>query len=563
MSRAKPKKKMNPRERMLAILLGVFVAGYLLWPMVRGYLITPIESRYDELAKLDEDIVGKKKLELLTLADAAQIGIWQSRSLPPDPLDAQRAYLGWMVDLATHAGLETPVVTTTQPVGHGGVYSTISVDIVAEAEFDTLVRFLFLAQRTDLMHRVARIELDSTGRSTNDPLEVHIVTEGCALSDAEPRSVLFPRTQLADAAGKNVDQFVPSTTEGFPVEPGFEIQIGGEFARVIEIDGGRWTLERGLHESLPRDHAAGATVELVPVSEAWTDRSLESYAALLQRNPFAEPRRYTPSVSPVSDIRISRGDTARTRLRVSGYDTSLGEPRFEFAGDAEPGMTFDAESGEFAWTPNDDVPATSYEIVLRATVPGLAEPVDKSFDIVLVEPNAAPRLADAGSHSVVQGGELRFVATATDPDEGQMLRYELRNAPDGATIDARSGTVTWRVPIDFSPGESRLSIRVEDDRGASDSIDVPVTIRENSARSTFLVGAINRDGEREAWLLDRKTGEKRVLREGVAAQIAGVESFVLVIGQDFVLIEQDEVTYRLDLGQSLENLEEQVDEPAN
>ncbi len=556
----KKKQGMNARERLLAFGLAGAVGIWFLGPGVWSFFATPLENRWSDVEKLQESVELRELEEFQTTSDERRLRSWGVRSLPPDPLDAQRTYLAWIDDLVAESGFETFTTQPAAPVRFGDVYATVSVDVQGEATFDAVSQFLFHAQRANLMHRVASLHLTSTGRSANDPVEVHVVVEGFALLSAPPKSVLFPTTILAAPLDGSANTLRVGETKGFPSKPGFEIRIDGEYARVTELDGSTWTIDRGLHRSRTRGHDEGTRLQYVNVVPEWREVTFDEFTERLrEHNPFALPRQYEPRVSPPRDVTIVRGETATTRVRASGYDSTLGTPAFRLAGKPQPGMTLDESSGEFRWSPGEDVPADDYEVQLAVTVPGLPEPVTESFSVTLREPNASPVLGELDSFQVTQGGVLRFTATAEDADDDG-LRFSLSDAPSGASIDAETGEFSWSVPTDFEPGEQRIEVRVEDDRRASDRRTVTVTVREDTARSIFLVGAINRGGDREAWLLNRKTGEKSVLKEGLPAEVGGVPSFVLVIGRDFVLLQQDDTTYRLDLGHSLEDLVEQRDE---
>ncbi|WGO96915.1 choice-of-anchor A family protein [Saccharophagus degradans] len=97
----------------------------------------------------------------------------------------------------------------------------------------------------------------------------------------------------------------------------------------------------------------------------------------------------------------------------------------------------------------------------------------------------------------------------TDADRGDLLSYQLVNAPDGMHITERTGYITWQ-PNDSLAGAHEFSIVVTDLRGASTSIDTsfevvvnqsPVIISTPSLTAmenvnyTYQIEAIDPDGD--------------------------------------------------------------------
>ena len=74
--------------------------------------------------------------------------------------------------------------------------------------------------------------------------------------------------------------------------------------------------------------------------------------------------------------------------------------------------------------------------------------------------NSAPVLHAIGSQSVFLAQTVAFVATASDPDPGQALRFSLdAGAPPGATIDPVTGAFTWTPS---AIGTTVITVRVTD-----------------------------------------------------------------------------------------------------
>lgn len=78
--------------------------------------------------------------------------------------------------------------------------------------------------------------------------------------------------------------------------------------------------------------------------------------------------------------------------------------------------------------------------------------------------NRAPQFSAEPPSMSSDGKVLRVQVSASDPD-GDALRFELAQAPAGATIDA-TGAVAWPLPAhDARPGEIHVTVRVSDGKG--------------------------------------------------------------------------------------------------
>jgi hypothetical protein len=552
----------NKREKALGIGLVVVLVGWILWSTVDGFLFGRIRTQSARVDELEKSVAIKTAQRDRAMLAEHQTGMWQALSLPPDPRDAQRLYQEWITDIVTVLGFEAPKVTPGQRLPYRGVYTTVAVEIEGDATYETIVRFLYHMQRTSLMHRIAKVELDGNGTSPAVPLHVKITAEGFSFAKAAPRSRLLATTRLAAPLEREGKVVRVEGTEGFSSKPGFEVRLGGEFARVTAIDGDEWTLERGLHRTRTASYPEGHEVEMVLVATAWRERSLDDFEEFLGNNPFALPRRYEPTVSRLVGQTLYRGDAVNTKIAASGYDPARGEPRFELLAGGEVGMAVDAATGALTWTPAEDLDFGTYSARVRVTFPGFETPIERAADFVLRDRNAPPALAAIDDITVTQGEFVSFTAAATDP-EGDAVTYQLSGAPAEASIDPGTGEFLWPVGPEFSPGTHEFEVVAEDASKLEGRRKVSVTVRENAARFTILVGTVARDGEREAWLFDQTTKTRTTLHEGTREMIGGIDSFVLVIGQNFVLFQQDDTTYRLDLGRALSEMQEQVAAPAS
>ena len=111
------------------------------------------------------------------------------------------------------------------------------------------------------------------------------------------------------------------------------------------------------------------------------------------------------------------------------------------------GMSIDANTGMFSWTPTESQGGLAPSVTITVTDNGTGNLTDsETFTITVGDTNLAPVLGAIGNQSVNEGATLSFTATATDADlPGQTLSYTLDAASIalGMSIDANTGMFSW------------------------------------------------------------------------------------------------------------------------
>jgi hypothetical protein len=85
--------------------------------------------------------------------------------------------------------------------------------------------------------------------------------------------------------------------------------------------------------------------------------------------------------------------------------------------------------------------------------------------VVLGQLNRPPAFTSSPRTEALIGHSYVYQATATDPD-GDPLTFSLLAGPDGMTVDAATGKVTWS-PSAADAGNQSVALRVEDGRGGA------------------------------------------------------------------------------------------------
>ncbi|MCA9194793.1 MAG: VCBS repeat-containing protein, partial [Planctomycetales bacterium] len=132
--------------------------------------------------------------------------------------------------------------------------------------------------------------------------------------------------------------------------------------------------------------------------------------------------------------------------------------------DSPGGMILDAATGEIRWAPNSDQVGLQ-RVLLRASdgQGGIAEQVF-SIGVEPARTNAPPVFTSDPNTTISASESLHFQVNAIDRDH-DTLRYRLVAGPDGASIDAITGAVTW------DPREQALAMSRT--LGESRSVTVP------------------------------------------------------------------------------------------
>jgi len=289
---------MQRREKILAIALTVVVLGWGGFGLVERVVFGPFKERASRKTALAANIEKQEDEQLRVLRAERQLKDWVARSLPPDPVAAQRLYLAWLTDLCQVCGFSSPSLSPERRVAPNKVYVSVRVTIEATATFPQICNFLYQFRRTDLLHRIADLTLQAEGTSPTSPIKVTLIAEGLSLKEAPPRDYLFPRTELAAAAQTSDNLLKVAETKNFPAKGEFHVRAGSELLIVQSTEENAWTVVRGVDGTTASSHAQGTAVELVPIFSGMKDRKFEDLAQVSKNNPFAKPEKPRPPDPP-------------------------------------------------------------------------------------------------------------------------------------------------------------------------------------------------------------------------------------------------------------------------
>jgi Tfp pilus assembly protein PilO len=179
---------MKKRERLLMVIVGVMVAGYLGHMLFNRLLQAPLAAKYERVEKLKRDITKKQGQLRRARQASAKLAGWQEQSLPSNQERAASLYQEWLLDLVGKAGLKTPNVDSGAPVVRKGVYSMIPFSIRGRGTIEQLTRFLYEFYSANHLHQVTRINITPVPKSNE--LDLSLAIEALALVDANDATKL-------------------------------------------------------------------------------------------------------------------------------------------------------------------------------------------------------------------------------------------------------------------------------------------------------------------------------------------------------------------------------------
>lgn len=562
---------MKRGEKLLVGGLVVAVGGFLSIGMINSTILEPFQEKSRNIAELEKAI--KTKGDELLLLGRAQKSIKEFKSicLPPDPgkskqptaLNAQRQYVEWLVDLGQLCGFEAPRVTPGGTIAKGNVYISVVGKIEAEARYDQLVMFLDLFYRTNLLHRISKLHVTTKVFEGDPILKVSIDAEGLALIDAPSRRTLFPQTTLADEISEDATTVEVGDQTDFPKEPGFRIQIKGEYLKVTAIDGSKWTVERAVERSHPDAYAKGATIDLVQMNPKQLNRSLDDFRKMIASNIFVKP-------APPYKIRFGPLERAFTRGRsndfiipIQGYDTAKGKPEFSIVGSAPTGLRID-KSGKVTWRPGQDVAPGKYPVKFQVRHASASDgALMETLTIRVRDPNNL-KLVGEKSPKVYLNRPWTFLPelVATDSKPIQFTWKLGDKPPKGMTINNKTGELKWTPGDETEIGETTISLILTDNDSPPQlsTLNLKLDVQDDAAEFTRLTGIFALGDKKRIFLTDQSTDKKTELREGDKFSISDLSGTIKRIGVKSVLITLGPNEVRWEVGQSLRDVQTTMNE---
>ncbi|MCA9000174.1 MAG: putative Ig domain-containing protein, partial [Planctomycetaceae bacterium] len=552
---------MQQREKILAGVLGASLVGWLGLPMLEDQFLAPLNELELRETQVQESIDKKFAQRKALSAKDAELTGWKGISLPPDPLDAQRLYQEWLINIAQQCGFEQPMkVTLERRIPQGETYVTIPIKLETKAKLQELALFLERFHSVDLLHRIASLQVTSPASEGDPELTVVLVAEGASMTNAESRTRLFAQAECEQDVSKETQTIEVFNETGFPEEAPFRVRIGEEFLNVIEKEGQTWKVQRGVAKTFAADHPAGSAVEHFPLKAEQSDD--QDVVAMWSQSLFTKPApeiQYDLKLASTNPPPAVRGREWRWKLDLSGWNPAYGSPNYELVSAPEK-VKLNERTGELSW--NVESGANVGDVSIEALVwgtNGRNAGFAPSVKVKVRDPNRPPVVEGPQRMTFYIGRESRVSVQANDPDGTSTgLKYELEAAPEGMTINSSTGEIRWNPPETLAPQDFNVSVKVTDSDELAESVtrQIPVTLQEDSARFTYLTGTIQgSSGQHRVMITDRITNRRLTRHVGERVQVADLDLLIKEIGNDYMIVSLGEDPYRIEFEQPFAAME--------
>ncbi|MBL8040314.1 MAG: cadherin-like domain-containing protein [Chthonomonas sp.] len=206
--------------------------------------------------------------------------------------------------------------------------------------------------------------------------------------------------------------------------------------------------------------------------------SLEA-AVTITINPVNDP----PVIQPPANTTIDEEKQGSLQFTASDlYDNPPNNPITIELVSGPPGTSM-SSSGVLTWTPTEAQGPETYPVTIRATDSGTPKlSSTMTYNVTVREVNKAPVVATIPSQTIDELREVKATATATDADlPAQALKFGLRNAPAGMTMNQDTGVLKW-IPSEVQGPAIHLFYVTATDGVDTSETPVTYTVKEvNSA----------------------------------------------------------------------------------
>ena len=223
-------------------------------------------------------------------------------------------------------------------------------------------------------------------------------------------------------------------------------------------------IQTGVLRWQPQSNQLGQQQVIVRLLDSYGDYSTQSFTLAVNGtntpvNVLSNP------ITRVAVGQVYTYDVAAVDPENSSLTYSLGR--------RPDGMTIDA-TGKVQWTPTQ---VGSYDIDVSVTDnQGATTTQTYRLEVGSTAINYAPNITSTPGFVANVGGVYQYQVEASDPD-GQTLRYQLLESPQGMTIDAANGLLTWTTPVN---GNYQVVLAVFDSEGLGVTQGYTLTAKTNS-----------------------------------------------------------------------------------
>ena len=171
-----------------------------------------------------------------------------------------------------------------------------------------------------------------------------------------------------------------------------------------------------------------------------------------------------PVLAQVAPQVVHEGETLSVVLAANDADTPSQTLRFALGANAPAGVNVDGTTGLLTWVPTEVQGPGSFVVPIEVTDDGF--PPLKGAGSVTVqvgEVNQPPALSPIEGQVVLEGQGFNLTLLATDPDvPANSFSFGLASGPDGMTVDATTGLVSWTPEKTLAGTSHTVAVTVND-----------------------------------------------------------------------------------------------------
>lgn len=165
----------------------------------------------------------------------------------------------------------------------------------------------------------------------------------------------------------------------------------------------------------------------------------------------APPRITSIKLSPPSPV---KGDRIKAEVTAQGREGHAVSLRCQWSVNGVlQSETSDIFTGDFKKGDNISLTVTPYDEKGKG----------EQFSVSTLVFNSPPGIISTIQDSSAVNGEFNYQIKATDPDD-DILKYSLKSAPEGMTIDPQAGLIKWSIPSGYK-GKVFVYLAVSDVTG--------------------------------------------------------------------------------------------------
>ena len=167
-----------------------------------------------------------------------------------------------------------------------------------------------------------------------------------------------------------------------------------------------------------------------------------------------------PTFVDLQPLSVAEQGTLSVQLKVADVDLPAQKLTARLVS-GPPGLVVSPD-GLVSWTPTEAQGGRSYPVAVEVSDGSLS--ATGQFDVTVAEVNRSPVINPVAAASVAEGTSWSQVLTASDPDlPANGLTFRLVSGPNGASVDSKSGVLSW-APSEADGGSTvDFLVEVADD----------------------------------------------------------------------------------------------------